>query len=80
MGERCACRYCCVHVVGKREAATFPVRFGDTNELPPRSLTFAGLPEAGIAPGTRWEDVPGDWICPDCATGKHDFEMHVVSS
>nr|WP_242540305.1 rubredoxin [Trinickia mobilis] len=38
------------------------------------------MPEAGIAPGTRWEDVPGDWICPDCATGKHDFEMHVVSS
>ncbi|WP_321910959.1 MULTISPECIES: rubredoxin [unclassified Paraburkholderia] len=38
-----------------------------------------GLPEAGIAPGTRWEDVPEDWMCPDCATGKHDFEMQVVS-
>ena len=34
-----------------------------------------GLPEAGLAPGTRWEDVPEDWICPDCGSGKTDFEM-----
>ncbi|WP_026817338.1 rubredoxin [Arenimonas composti] len=34
-----------------------------------------GLPEEGIAPGTRWEDVPDDWICPDCGVGKEDFEM-----
>ena len=26
-----------------------------------------GAPEAGIEAGTRWEDVPEDWICPDCA-------------
>jgi rubredoxin len=38
-----------------------------------------GIPEAGIAPGTRWEDVPDVWMCPDCATGKHDFEMQVVA-
>ena len=24
---------------------------------------------------TRWEDVPEDWICPDCDAGKEDFEM-----
>ncbi len=24
----------------------------------------AGLPEEGIAPGTRWEDVPMNWTCP----------------
>ena len=29
----------------------------------------------GIAPGTRWEDVPADWLCPDCGVGKVDFEM-----
>ena len=23
-----------------------------------------GTPEVGIAPGTRWDDVPDDWICP----------------
>lgn len=34
-----------------------------------------GWPEEGIAPGTRWEDVPGDWKCPECGAGKDDFEM-----
>lgn len=34
-----------------------------------------GLPAEGIAPGTRWADVPEDWICPDCGTEKTDFEM-----
>lgn len=34
-----------------------------------------GWPKDGIAPGTRWEDVPDDWKCPDCGVGKADFEM-----
>ena len=34
-----------------------------------------GWPDDGIAPGTRWEDVPADWLCPDCGVGKADFEM-----
>ena len=34
-----------------------------------------GLPEDGIAPGTKWEDVPDDWVCPDCGVGKADFEL-----
>ena len=34
-----------------------------------------GNPEEGLAPGTRWEDVPEFWICPDCGAGKEDFEM-----
>ena len=34
-----------------------------------------GWPADGIAPGTRWEDVPDDWQCPDCGVGKADFEM-----
>ncbi|AYC34863.1 rubredoxin [Pseudomonas cavernae] len=38
-----------------------------------------GLPEAGIAPGTPWEDIPADWVCPDCGTGKQDFEMIAIS-
>ena len=25
-----------------------------------------GWPDEGIAPGTRWEDVPAGWLCPDC--------------
>ncbi len=33
-----------------------------------------GMPEAGIAPGTRWEDLPGDWVCPLCGAEKSVFE------
>ena len=32
-------------------------------------------PNEGIAPGTRWADVPDSWACPDCGVGKADFEM-----
>jgi rubredoxin len=35
----------------------------------------AGLPEEGIAPGTRWADVPESFGCPDCSARKADFEM-----
>lgn len=38
-----------------------------------------GMPDEGIAPGTRWEDVPEDWICPDCGTTKADFQMREVA-
>ena len=34
-----------------------------------------GAPEDGIAPGTAWEDVPDNWVCPDCGAAKSDFEM-----
>jgi rubredoxin len=33
-----------------------------------------GIPEAGIAPGTRWEDLPEDWVCPLCGATKSEFE------
>jgi rubredoxin len=35
----------------------------------------AGVPEEGIAPGTRWADVPVDWRCPLCDVGKEDFAL-----
>ena len=35
-----------------------------------------GLPDEGIAAGTKWEDIPDDWECPDCGVGKSDFEMY----
>ena len=35
----------------------------------------AGMPEDGIAPGTRWADVPETFGCPDCSAKKADFEM-----
>jgi rubredoxin len=34
-----------------------------------------GAPEEGIAPGTKWEDVPPNWTCPECGARKEDFEM-----
>jgi rubredoxin len=37
-----------------------------------------GLPELDIAPGTRWADIPEDWVCPDCGTPKTQFEMVVI--
>ena len=33
-----------------------------------------GAPDHGIAPGTRWEDVPEDFVCPLCGVGKDEFE------
>lgn len=34
-----------------------------------------GDPEGGLPAGTRWDDVPLSWRCPDCGAGKEDFEM-----
>ncbi|RQR32522.1 MULTISPECIES: rubredoxin [Burkholderia] len=34
-----------------------------------------GMPAEGIPAGTRWADVPDDWICPECSATKIDFEM-----
>lgn len=35
----------------------------------------AGAPEEALPPGTRWADIPADWICPMCGTPKSDFDM-----
>ena len=29
--------------------------------------------ENGVDPGTAWEDVPADWVCPKCGAEKADF-------
>lgn len=34
-----------------------------------------GDPDGGIAPGTKWEDIPDDWVCPVCAVSKSQFDM-----
>ena len=34
----------------------------------------AGDPDSGIAPGTAFEDIPSDWVCPLCGVGKEDFK------
>jgi rubredoxin len=36
-----------------------------------------GDPKHGIAPGTHFEDLPDDWVCPECGAGKSDYERIV---
>ena len=33
-----------------------------------------GDPDSGIAPGTAFEDIPENWVCPVCGASKADFE------
>ena len=35
-----------------------------------------GDPDGGIAPGTAFEDIPDDWVCPVCGVGKDDFSLY----
>jgi rubredoxin len=35
-----------------------------------------GIPDDGIAPGTKWADIPEDWECPDCGISKLDFDLY----
>ena len=32
-----------------------------------------GDPEHGLPAGTKFEDIPDDWKCPECGVGKEDF-------
>jgi rubredoxin len=32
-----------------------------------------GDPDSGILPGTAFEDIPDDWVCPICGAGKEDY-------
>ena len=33
----------------------------------------AGDPDNGVEPGTPWEEVPIEWVCPECGVGKDQF-------
>lgn len=33
-----------------------------------------GDPEHGVAAGTSFNDIPDDWVCPECGVSKSDFE------
>jgi len=39
----------------------------------------AGLPEEGFPPGTRWDEIPESWCCPDCGMSKAQFDMEVIA-
>lgn len=38
-------------------------------------MRFLGDPDNGIAPGTKWEDLPDDFKSPLCGVRKDDFEI-----
>ncbi len=35
-----------------------------------------GDSDSGIEPGTAFEDIPDDWVCPVCGAAKEDFELY----
>lgn len=39
-----------------------------------------GDPDSGIAPGTPFESIPNDWVCPVCGVGKDDFSPYSASA
>lgn len=39
-----------------------------------------GIPDEGIAPGTKWVDLPEDWVCPLCGVTKEEFEKQEQST
>ena len=34
-----------------------------------------GDPDSGLPAGTRWEDIPEEWVCPECGVDKSYFEL-----
>lgn len=34
-----------------------------------------GDPDSGIVPGTRFEDIPDGWMCPECGAAKSDYDL-----
>jgi rubredoxin len=39
-----------------------------------------GIPDARIAPGTKWEELPDDWVCPLCGAAKSEFKEETSST
>lgn len=36
-----------------------------------------GAPDDGVPAGTPWEDIPMNWVCPDCGARKEEFDEMV---
>ena len=64
-------------------AATYPaavigmavLRIWKGSVLEENIARTSGTIGEGIAAGTRWEDIPINWTCPECGARKEDFEM-----
>jgi flavin reductase (DIM6/NTAB) family NADH-FMN oxidoreductase RutF/rubredoxin len=68
------------HYIGAEEEINIKAKGG--NEMDNNVCTVCGYvyepekgdPDAGIEPGTKFEDLPDDWTCPVCGAAKDDFE------
>ena len=40
---------------------------------------MVGDPMNGVPAGTHWENIPNNWLCPDCQMPKEDFEKSILS-
>lgn len=38
----------------------------------------AGIPDSGIAQGTKWEEIPEEWTCPLCGATKEEFKEQIA--
>ena len=34
-----------------------------------------GDPDSGVAAGTKWDELPDDWVCPMCGASREEFEL-----
>ena len=60
-------------------------RGGDTEEMMKKYICDVcgyiydpetGDPDNGVDPGTSFENIPDDWVCPLCGVGKEDFSVY----
>ena len=56
----------------KRQKDKFPRKGGLCSEIRIYDEED-GYPEGGIEPGTKWDDLPDDFVCPLCGVGKDSF-------
>jgi rubredoxin len=57
----------------------FPARRDDMEKWECQACGYVydpekGDPDNGVAPGTPFEELPEDWVCPQCGVGKEMFQ------
>ena len=71
--------------VGSRAPATAVAEGSDRSAFICRGCYYVydearGVPQGGIAAGTRFRDLPAAWQCPDCGTDKTKFGPHLAAT
>ena len=70
---------CVINSQGIMQSPVVRAEAGIADDQVIQTCVALGWPDDGIKAGTRWEDVPADWKCPECKVGKEDFEMLDIS-